>query len=113
MRKIPFDNMADIQSGSPGLKFVSLGNRKMLLSQLFTARAGTAWAAFLLMTINGIAMFLNGAYFNTPMSFCVVGTWLILTLLIITSRHDESWLTRGAIATVAFLALFWAWVGIS
>jgi len=80
---------------------------------LFAPRAATAWAAVLLMLVDGIAFFLNGAYFIGPMTFCIVGAWLILMMLIIASRHDEIWLTLRAKTLVAVLALFWAWVGVS
>ena len=102
-----------MKPGAPGIKIKLPGFWKKRVSGLFVPRAATAWAAALLMLVDGMAIFLNGAYFIGPMTFCVVGSWLIFAMLIIAGRHDEIWLTRRAITMVAVLALFWAWVGVS
>ncbi|MHB1389939.1 MAG: O-antigen ligase family protein [Thermoleophilia bacterium] len=68
----------------------------------------------MVMALNAYAIFSNGAYFQGPMSVCVVGAWAItLFLLFANPRETLSGWNRPVLIIVSLFCLLCIWTGLA
>ncbi|MHB8767940.1 MAG: O-antigen ligase family protein [Thermoleophilia bacterium] len=68
----------------------------------------------MVMALNAYAIFSNGAYFQGPMTVCIVGAWsVVLLLLFANPRETLSGWSVPVLIIVSLFGILWIWTGLS